>query len=391
MPLQISNFLAITLLLFVLGVITSVVVALFGIRASIRRSNTWRLSLAILVALNSLLVLLIASNRVLEDSYANFKAWRYTFHPKVPATFDGILFPAGSTVIENPDDSSHSVTGGFVPVDMTLLGLKIHGDFAFEHEQDKITDAENNMRYISESTLVEPAKINLIESAKIHDVPCGPGKFKHTIPLVAGQEELDCTITENYTINGIAIPSNSDVEITNDHSNIEVNATVKHPWKFSTIECASGRFSTYIGFECPLAHDQVLNGYPIAARDTTFRFDGDGTAFVSSGVLSRDFEALGIVVPAGSTLNPPSAECESATAGELLSHKIPGLECVKFLLPEKTPITVAGRKFEANHINLDFSNQSITVITASNGYNADEHIAEYDITTHKWCEDEQCR
>ena len=391
MQLQISNFLATTLLLLLLGIVATVVVALSGIKSSIRSSRRWRISLGVIVAVTVLQVFLIASHRDFEDAYEKLQAWRYTFHPKVLTTFDGMLFPAGSTVIEYPDDSSHPVSGGTVPKGTTLLGLKISGDFSIENQHIGSTDAGTNTRYVSESTLVEPAEITFIEPAGIHSLICAAGKFKHSIPTVDGKEELDCTLAKDYTINGITIPSNSDVDITVDGERLELSATVKHSWKFSTIECASGQFSTYVGFACPLAHDQTLDGYPLAAgQDTSFRFDKDGTAFVKSGVLSRDFEVLGVSVPAGSVLNPLSSDCETATAEDLRSHKIPGNECVTFLLPEKTPITVAEKKFEANDINLRFSNKSIDVITASNGHNQDEHAATFDLTTKKWCEDETC-
>ena len=392
MQLQISNFLAATVLLLLLGIVASVVVALSGIKSSIRSSRRWRISLGVLVAVTVLQVFLIASHRDFEQAYENFQVWRYTFHPKVPTTFDGMLFPAGSTVIEYSGNPSHPVSGGTVPKDTTLLGLRISGDFSIENQDIESTDAGTNTRYVSESTLVEPVEISLVEPADIHSVPCAAGKFKHTIPTVGGKEEIDCTITKDYTVNGITIPSNSDVEITNDHGSIEPSATVKHPWKFSTIECASGLFTTYIGFECPLAHDQILDGYPMAAgQETSFRFDEAGTAFVKGGVLSRNFEVLGVIVPTGSVLHPLGTDCETATAEDLRSHKIPENECVTFLLPEKTPITVAGKKFEANDINLYFSNKSIDVITASNGHNENEHAATFDLTTQKWCEDETCR
>lgn len=135
-------------------------ILLLAIPALRRRRGLRRTAYGMLAACPALLLCAVP---VLEDMLSplryslQMRAARH--HLSAPQTFDGIQFPAGSTVQLSITDGK--VESGNVPVPTVIAGLPLVGDFDLLGEIDF---------YVKSGTLAAPAVVN--------DVPCAPGPIR---------------------------------------------------------------------------------------------------------------------------------------------------------------------------------------------------------------------
>ncbi|TCV93363.1 hypothetical protein EC912_105223 [Luteibacter rhizovicinus] len=381
--LQISNLLFFALVILVLGTIVTIVVALLGIKSSIRRSKSWRIWLACLAGITVLQVPLLTSHREIEQSFRDLQVRLYTSHLRSPATYEGISFPAGSTVIRDYDDP-HPVMGGTVPAGTTLFGLKIDGDFTISRTGD-----DGQTPYLAAGTLVAPATI--------HKVPCAKGGFSHTFDTSNTNEVVTCTLSTEGTIDGIPIPSGSEVVVTFNTYNGQIDASgdVKRAWRASGVDCAEGHFTYFSVLECPLTRDQVFDGYPVAAGHTaSFKVDGKGSAVVYEGALSHDFDVAGVRIPAGSAFKT-SYNGQYISADTLRTHTMDESQYVQFDLPAATSLTISGVVLQGEYVGLYVYNHSIKVhvVTPATDPDADADTAirdgTFDLAKKTWSWEEE--
>jgi hypothetical protein len=343
-------------------------------------TRNWRVSIIALVAVTTILIP-IAFHRVIRDEFEKQAVRRYTFHPSAPTTYDGLLFPAGSTVIEDPD-TPHSVTRGNVPENTALLGLVISGDF--------IMSQSTAARELIDSTLAKPGKI--------HDVPCasGPFKIERDITPKLDVSHLNCSLATDYTVNGITLKADTGIEVALDHSSIR--GTLAAPWKSPTADCAPGDFfSDPTLLECTLLHDMTISGYPLAAgHEASIVTSGNGVRTLYRGTLSHSFRVLGVDIPAGSEI---SSSGEVPSAEKLINHELDTYESVDFHLPESAHLVIDGADIRGR-VRMNFEAHTFGVNDDALG--SDDHVAglhhdgisgehgTYNPETKKWCWEQAC-
>jgi hypothetical protein len=378
-----STFDLVVWLSLFLAIITTIIVACFGTTQRFYESKKWRITLGILVAI-TLLLIPVAFRRSISDERDRQVALRYTFHPTTATTFDGINFPAGSTVIEDTQEPHH-VTSGNVPNGTNLLGLTINGDFSIQRS--------------TPSSAPELDAAFLTAPGTIHDVPCGPGSFKLAPENMVTSmiDTLSCTLAADYAINGLVLKSDTYAQIAIDHSSM--SGTLAAPWKTPFAECAAGEFSfTPTLLECTLHRNTVIDGYPLAAdQKAAIVTDEKGEISLYSGTLSRNFDVSGISIPAGSTL---SASGQVPSADKLLSHALEHYESAEFKLPENAHLTVYDVDVRGNvdiiifahkiDVNRSTFSGDDTKGTSVNHNGIEGHHGTYDLTTHTWCWEHDC-
>lgn len=380
MEIHISNFDATVWIALILAVLFTITTACLGFSTRFSRTKTWRITLGILAAVTILLIPL-AFHHAIQNELQAENVQRYTFHPSVPTTYDGLLFPPGATVVEDPDPP-HTVISGTVPDNTPLLGLTIHGDFTISHS--------SGGRELVEAILSTPGRI--------HDVPCasGPFKIERNMAPDSNVSDLNCTLATNYTIDGLTLKADTNIHIALDHSTL--NGTLAAPWKASAAECAPGGFfysSTLL--ECTLLHDTVISGYPLSAgHEASIVIGTDGARTLYSGTLSRPFRILGVDVPAGSEI---SSSGELPSAERLLAHDLSNYQSVDFRLPESAHLVIAGADIRGR-VLMSFGAHTFGVNVDT--FAADDQVAAlhhdgvtgehgtYDVETKTWCWEHAC-
>lgn len=381
MNLHISDLVVVCTLLLLAGIVATIFVALLGIKASIRRRRGWKACLGIVIAITVLQIPLLLSHQSIEDASSSVKTWYYTFHPTRPTTIDGIAFPAGTTVIEYPNQP-HVVLGGTAPAGASLLGLKIAGDFTILHRHD---DAETPV--LSGGTLVEPADI--------HGVSCAAGAFTHEPDTSSLNDTVSCTLVSPYDTGKILLPAGTHVSVTFDADKPrpeEISGEASHAWTVSNVKCAAGSFSYAGNFSCPLDGDQVFDGYPISSRHASSLFlDTKELATVREGMLSSDFEVDGVHMPAGTQLTA-SYDGQYISAKDLRAGNMDDDQFVKFELPDAARLTIAGAQLGGGYIGLYFYNHSIKAHTVDVNDDREDgvHDGRFDLATRTWCWDKAC-
>jgi hypothetical protein len=366
--------------LFLLGIVLTTVLALLGIKSSIRRSKVWRICLASIAMSTLLLVPVFLWHRQIEDAYDDALVRLYTFHPVRPTTFDGMLFPARSVVIENKR-APHEVTGGTVPDGTALLGLKIEGEFSIDR-----TGEDRQTPYLSTATLVHPGKVL--------GVPCGPGTLEQSNDTIGGRDRVSCTLASDYRVAGLTVPSGSTIVVAHDSYEsppLQVNGETRRAWNAAGVSCASGDFSFQADFTCVLGSDQVFDGYPLAAGALASLVHGPkGTVAVVNGKLSREFDIDGVPMPAGSVVQQSLEDNGYASTQSLRSHTMEKYQSVRFELPDSARLTLAGKALEGSYIALDVYNQSIKAHVVPSDNPEGEHNGIFDLATRTWCWDKGC-
>jgi hypothetical protein len=366
--------------LFLLGIVMTTIIALLGIKSSIRRSKVWRICLASIAALTLLLVPVFLLHRQIEDAYDHALVRLYTFELARPTTFDGLLFPAHSVVIEDKL-APHEVTGGTVPGGTTLLGVKVAGAFSVES-----SGGDNSTTYLSKATLVQPGKVL--------GVPCGPGTLEQSNDAIGGRDRVSCTLASDYVVAGLTLPSGSTVVIAHDSNEtppLQISGETKRAWNAAGVACASGDFSYQAGITCILESEQVFDGYPLAAgAQAQLAFGSKGTVAVISGKLSREFDIDGVPMPAGSVVQQSLEDNGYASTQSLRSHTMEPYQSVRFELPDSARLTLAGKALEGSYIALEVYNQSIKAHVVPSDNPEGEHNGIFDLATRTWCWDKGC-
>ncbi len=172
---------------------------LAGLKRENRKRTGWRITTALLGVglLPAAPFLPMAWDDVREARAAK----NNTFHLTAPATYDGVAFPAGSTVILEPD-SPHELKSGYVPQTTLMYGFMVIHDFVFKSDWGSQI---KEFRLLTDATLTAPVKV--------HNVPCGPGPLMQFDTHDAPGYALTCTLAEDYTFAGLTFEHGTDFSI----------------------------------------------------------------------------------------------------------------------------------------------------------------------------------
>ena len=373
--LSISNLVVFAFLALLVASAAAIILALLGIKRSIRHSRFWRYALPGCIAVALLQVVLLFNHRDIEQSYNEAVQRYYTHHLSAPKVFDGMHFPAGSTVVQSTW-SPHTVTGGTVPAGTTLLGLTIRGDFAISYTGDDIQTP-----YLSEGILARPMTI--------HDVPCAGGEFKHAFDSSSSKESVDCTLASNHAVGELVLPAGSQLSIAFDtyrRGEVEVSGDVPRDWSALGVRCAKGWFAYDDDLECTPAVKQLVAGYPLAAgHDVTVYRQQDGEVSVGNGVLAGDVEVAGVRIPAGSTIDA-IYDGHGINADQLRNHDMDDHEYVRFELSKGARMEAEGTVLQGDSVSIEIYRSWIRAsITTDSGT---DHTAmrngEFDMASRTW-------
>ena len=231
----------------------TLILALLGLKQSIRHGRFWRYGLPACMAFVLLQLMLFFNSHAIDSAWSDAERWYYTRHLRSATVYDNMHFPARSTVVLSPR-YSHEVIGGAVPVDTPLLGLTVQGDFSI-----RTTGEDKPTTYLSEGVLAQPASIR--------GVPCAAGAFTHSIEPESWKDEVNCTLASNYAIRNLELPAGTNAIITFDTvrpPDVHVIGYALHDWSWLGVRCAKGGFRYYGDLTCTLAVTQSVAGYPLA-------------------------------------------------------------------------------------------------------------------------------
>lgn len=347
MNLSFSPFFVYPLLALFVATAAMIVLGLFGLSRTARRSRSWQGGLVGCFVVALIQVLLILNSREIAETYNDAELRFYTDHLSSPRVLRGIRFPAGSTVRLDPD-GDHSVLGGTVPAPTLVLGARIIGDFTVSQIRGDLVGAQSADRpvaYLSEGTLVEPMTVR--------DIACAAGKFSHTFD--DGHESFNCTLAADYRVDDIAVPAGSNVAVDIDpySKDVDVGGNVPHDWSARGIACAKGHFQFRPGLTCSLRASQNVAGYALAGgQEVTLAQDKQGQRWLYSGILAEDLVIDGVRVPAGSVISTRGGGTAIVDA-HVLSSGADDQQLVRFALPKGSRLTLGKAEVKGDQINLE--------------------------------------
>ncbi|CAJ0695063.1 hypothetical protein LMG18102_02056 [Ralstonia mannitolilytica] len=379
---NLSGVVLVTGVLFLLGALSTILVALAGISASMRGNRIWQVAVVAVPLFALVQLMLLSAHRDIEDWYSNVLGSYYTSHPRSSVAFDGMQFPAGSTIVRDIY-APHQVLRGSVPAGTAILGTEIGGDFAMGWD-----GPDSEAPYVAEAILTAPAVIR--------GVPCAPGNFKQTIETSSTTRSLSCTLANVVTIDSVVVPAGANVTLTRGMGRDVVSGWVDHPWVASTVACAAGEFEYNGVFQCPLAHDQVFDGYPIRANDSVeIRFgrvdssgDRGGNPRLVRGILAQPIDFAGVRIPAGTTIQSANAG-PLITPAELRKAAWQGNGTVRFDLPEGAKTSIGDAVFSGSGIAVYVSNGTM-IVRAPDDDNGSAKSGRYDLIHRTWCREDTC-
>jgi len=372
-PLSFSDLVAFTLLALLIAVPVTIILALLGIKRSIRRSRFWRYGLPICVAFVLLQLMLLFNHGDIEQAYADALRQHYTHHLSEPKVYDGLQFPAGATVVLTTWEP-HTVSTGTLPVETMLLGLPVHGDFSID-----VAGYDKPVRYLSEGVLSRVAEIR--------GVPCAAGKFSHRVD--SSKDSVDCTLAADHAIGDLVLPAGTRASLAFDvdrPGDVEVFGDAPRDWSALGVQCAKGEFDYYGGPKCILARNQLVAGYPLAAgQEASIYRTRHGELAVTKGVLAENFEVAGVRVPVGSTIEA-TYNGDGIDADRLRHHDLGEGEYVGFELPKGARMELAGSVLEGDFISLSVRASSISahVVVDPEGEHTIIRDGEFDLATRQW-------
>lgn len=255
----ISDLAIMLFLALALTIPLTLIVAAFGLHPRIRKHKAWLRSVVVLCCLVLVEVFALFNNRSIVDDYDHAVRDSYTHHLRQPEDFDGMTFPAGSTVALN-EYSPHTIQSGTVPADTPLLGMYVSGDFWMARL--------DNTSYVAAGTLARPASLAGIE--------CAPGPFKHeknqaSFDSAKFWDSVDCTLAAELHYHELDLPAGTRIKVRDIDSNSAdlISGESPAPWKIFGIQCEAGAFA----FEpltqvfCVSAVDQRVGKYDLLQGD----------------------------------------------------------------------------------------------------------------------------
>ncbi|MDR3447751.1 MULTISPECIES: hypothetical protein [Dyella] len=374
-PLSLSNLVVFALLALLVTIPATIILALLGIKRSIRHGRFWRYGLPCCVLFVALQLLLLFNHRDIEQAYSEAVVQHYTHHLSSPKVYDDLHFPAGSTVVQSTWEP-HDVSGGTLPVETMLLGLPIRGDFSIA-----VTGGDNPTRYVSEGVLTRPTAI--------HGLPCAAAKFKQGFDTSSEKETVDCTLAADHVVGELALPAGTDATFefsTYRIGDVDIIGDAPHDWLALGVRCAKGVFSYHGDLSCTPAVAQRVAGYPLGVgRDLSVYREHDGDVSVGDGMLAEDVEVAGVHIPAGSTIDA-IYNGHGISAARLRAHDMDDNEYVRFELPKGARLDVAGTVLEGDSVTLSVYATSISAfITKDSGTDhTSMRNGEFDMASRTW-------